>query len=394
MKKILLLAVGLFMTFSLVAQEYHTHYQSATEPQTLLPLGCMGGSTRHEIILPKVKGYNLYSADLHIHTTYSDGTLNVKGRTQEAWRDGLDIIVSSDHMSIRPPKDKELVGQPTPAEVRAKYGNRPSKSVADVTKLGESYGMLVIPGVEITRHPDKIGHYNALFIKDANTIYDADPEQAIRNAKAQGALIMHNHPGWKRKTVDMNEFHEKVYGAGLIDGVEVVNGGSFGAKLIKRCVDNKLFVAAATDTHRITAFAFEQRDYFRTCTFVLAKELTEKAVRNALEKNRTLAYAYDNVIGEESLIREFYNGSIAMKVAYVSSKGERTVVLTNMTSIPFTLRRGAKGAGAVLQPFHSASYKVAAGKNLELFVLNLWTTDDEHPNGKNLKVCYSDKDLK
>jgi hypothetical protein len=126
----------------------------------------------------------------------------------------------------------------------------------------------------------------------------------------------------------------------------------------------------------------------------LAKELTEKAVRNALEKNRTLAYAYDNVIGEESLIREFYNGSIAMKVAYVSSKGERTVVLTNMTSIPFTLRRGAKGAGAVLQPFHSASYKVAAGKNLELFVLNLWTTDDEHPNGKNLKVCYSDKDLK
>jgi hypothetical protein len=204
---------------------------------------------------------------------------------------------------------------------------------------------------------------------------------------------MHNHPGWKRKTVVMNAFHEKVYGAGLIDGVEIVNGGTFGPKLIKRCLDNKLFMAAATDTHKTTASTFEQRGYFRTCTFVLAKELTDKAVRKALEKNRTLAYAYDNVIGEKSLVKEFYHNSVSMQVVYTSSKEVKTVVLTNTTSIPYTLRRDGKGAGAVLKPFHSISYNVAKGKNLNLTIANLWTADEEHPKGTNLKITYTASEL-
>ena len=364
---------------------------------------------RAEMILPQVKGYNIYKADLHIHTVYSDGSISAKGRVTEAYYDGLDIISITDHIEYRPNEQNMLrATQGYHSELPKAKNNSVSHKAADkdgiladlnvsyeeAKKPGERLGMLVIPGVEITRHPDKIGHYNALFIKDANKIYDADPEQSIRNAKEQGALIMHNHPGWRRKTVDMNEFHEKIYGAGLIDGVEIVNGGSFGPKLIKRCLDHKLFMAAATDTHGTTAHTFAQRDYFRTCTFVLAKELTEKEVRKALEKNRTLAYAYDNVMGEKSLIKEFYNGSISMKVAYVSSKGERTVVLTNTTSIPFTLRRGGKGAGSVLLPFHSATYKVAKGKDLNLTVLNLWTADEEHPKGMNLQVRYADKDLK
>lgn len=364
---------------------------------------------RAEMILPQIKGYNIYKADLHIHTVYSDGNLSAKGRVTEAYYDGLDIIAITDHIEYRPSEQNMLrATQGYHKELPKVKNNRISTKAADkdgiladlnvpyeeAKKPGERLGMLVIPGVEITRHPDKVGHYNALFIKDANKIYDPDPEQSIRNAKEQGALVMHNHPGWRRKTVDMNDFHKKIYEAGLIDGVEVVNGGSFGSKLIKRCLDNKLFMAAATDTHGTTAHTFAQRGYFRTCTFVLAKELTEKEVRKALEKDRTLAYAYDNVIGEKSLIEEFYNNSVSMKVAYVSSKGERTVILTNTTSIPFTLRRGGKGAGSVLQPFHSATYKVAKDKDLNLTVLNLWTADEEHPKGMNLQVCYTNKELK
>jgi hypothetical protein len=264
----------------------------------------------------------------------------------------------------------------------------------EAKKPAERLGMLAVPGVEITRHPDKVGHYNALFIKDANTIYDPDPAQSIRNAKKQGALIMHNHPGWKRKTVDMNEFHQQVYGEGLIDGVEIVNGGSFGSKLIKRCLDNKLFMAAATDAHSTTHYIYDGRGYFRTCTFVLAKELSLKAVKDALVKDRTLAYAYDNVIGSEELVREFFNNSVKMNVAYTSSKGEKTVVFTNMTSIPMRLRRAAKGEGALLNPFQSISFKVAKDKDLTFTVLNLWTADEEHPKGMNLKVAYKAKDLK
>ena len=382
MKKILLLAVGLFMTFSLVAQEYHTHYQSATEPQTLLPLGCMGGSTRHEIILPKVKGYNLYSADLHIHTTYSDGTLNVKGRTQEAWRDGLDIIVSSDHMSIRPPKDKELVGQPTPAEVRAKYGNRPSKSVADVTKLGESYGMLVIPGVELTGDARTQGHFNALFTTDNKTIYDYDGLQAIRNARAQGALIMHNHPGWRHKTLERTPFEEQVYVEKLVDGVEIMNGFYFYPRAIEEAKSRKWFMAATTDIHSTTAQTYFVNGHLRNMTIVFAKELNLENVRESLEKRRTLAYSFGVLAGEESLLKEFFTASIATRKISASKKSAK-VQLTNTTSIPFVVRIG-KGNPINIPAFCSVIVSAKAGKPVNCTVLSMWSGMEQHPT-VNLK---------
>ena len=364
---------------------------------------------RAEMILPQVKGYNIYKADFHIHTVYSDGDVSAKGRVTEAYYDGLDIISITDHLEYRPYEPKMLKATQGYHKILPEAKNHKITHKAadkdgiladlnvpyeEAKKPAQRLGMLAIPGVEITRHPDKIGHYNALFVKDANTIYDPDPAQSIRNAKKQGALVMHNHPGWKRKTVDMNEFHQQVYGEGLIDGVEIVNGGSFGSKLIKRCLDNKLFMAAATDAHSTTHYIYDGRGYFRTCTFVLAKELSLKAVKDALVKDRTLAYAYDNVIGSEELVREFFNNSVKMNVAYTSSKGEKTVVFTNMTSIPMRLRRAAKGDGALLNPFQSISFKVAKDKDLTFTVLNLWTADEEHPKGMNLKVAYKAKDLK
>ena len=364
---------------------------------------------RAELIVPQIKGYNIYKADLHVHTVYSDGAVSAKGRVTEAYYDGLDIIAITDHIEYRPNEQKMLNAtrgyhKELPVAKNQNIARRAADkdgiladlnvSYEEAKKPAERLGVLVIPGVEITRHPDKVGHFNALFIKDANKIYDADPEQSIRNAKAQDALIMHNHPGWKRKTVDMNEFHERLYNNKLIDGVEIVNGGSFGPKLINRCLSRKLFMAGGTDAHSTTAHTFKQRGYFRTCTFVLAKELSLKAVKDALVKDRTLAYAYDNVIGSEELVREFFNNSVKMNVVYTSSKGEKTVVFTNLTSIPMRLRRTAKGDGALLNPFQSISFKVAKDKDLTFTVLNLWTADEEHPKGMNLKVAYKAKQLK
>ena len=364
---------------------------------------------RAELIVPQIKGYNIYKADLHVHTFYSDGDVSAKGRVTEAYYDGLDIIAITDHIEYRPYEQKMLRAtrgyhKELPEAKNYIISHKPADKdgiLADLNipyeeakKPAERLGMLAIPGVEITRHPDKVGHFNALFIEDANTIYDPDPEQSIRNAKAQGALVMHNHPGWKRKTVDMCDFHKKVYDEKLIDGVEVVNGGSFGPKLIQRCLERKLFVGAGTDAHSTTAYIYKGRGHFRTCTFILAKELTAKAIKDALVKDRTLAYAYDNVMGAEELVRELFHNSVKMDVIYTSSKGEKTVVFTNMSSIPYRLRRAAKGDGALLNPFQSISFKVAKDQDLTFTVLNLWTADEKHPNSKHLFVHYKAKELK
>ena len=375
MKKVFLIALGLFMTCAAFAQEYHTHYQSVTEPQTLLPIGTAPRSTRQEIILPKVNGYNLYSADLHIHTTYSDGVLNVKGRTDEAWRDGLDIIVATDHMSIRPVKDTE--GQQTPADVQAKRGTRVAKAVTDVVKMGEKYGLLVIPGVELTGDAKTQGHFNALFTTDNKSIYDYDGIQSIRNARAQGALIMHNHPGWRHKTLERTPFEEQVYAEKLVDGVEIMNGFYFYPRAIEEAKARKWFMTATTDIHYTTAQQYNANGHLRNMTIVFAKDLTLKDVRESLEARRTLAYSFGVLAGEEALLKDFFTASIQTK-KILTSKKTTSVQLTNTTSLPFVFRVG-KGNPTVLPAFSSVIVSARTGKPVECTVLSMWSGMEQHP---------------
>ena len=102
-------------------------------------------------------------------------------------------------MSIRPVADTE--GQPTHEKVRLKKSSAAVKAVASATKAAENFGMVVIPCVELTGDAATQGHFNALFTTDNSVIYDYDAMQSIRNADKQGALIMHNHPGWRHPTL-------------------------------------------------------------------------------------------------------------------------------------------------------------------------------------------------
>ncbi len=381
---------------------------SAQENPDLLYLSKQSAH-RNELILPQINGYNIYKADLHIHTVYSDGYLTGRGRVVEAYHDGLDIIAITDHIEVRPnevyflkatqgyhkelPEAKNISIHREPCD---KYGILADLNVSyeEANKFGKRNGILVIKGAEITREPDSIGHYNALFIKDANTIYHDNPEKAIRNAREQGALIMHNHPGWRRTTTDKNAFHEKIYRAGLIDGVEVVNGRHFGPKLIKRCLDEKLFMAGATDIHGLSSSNYAQCGYFRTCTFILAKELTQEAVKEALIEDRTMVFSANNVIGKESLLSELYHNSVTMKVIHTFPKGQKVITLTNTSSIPYQIDFSGKAKETLLEPFQSVTINVAKDEDIALTVMNLWTADDANPNGKHLQVCYKAESLK
>ena len=76
------------------------HYQDAKNPDVLRH-ACKIDPFRQEIILPQVNGYNVYKADLHVHTLFSDGTVMPNLRVQESWEDGLDIIAITDHIETR-----------------------------------------------------------------------------------------------------------------------------------------------------------------------------------------------------------------------------------------------------------------------------------------------------
>ena len=55
------------------------------------------GLSRQEIVFPQVRGLQVIKADLHIHTIYSDGQVLPESRVWEAWGDGLDLMVITDH---------------------------------------------------------------------------------------------------------------------------------------------------------------------------------------------------------------------------------------------------------------------------------------------------------
>ena len=358
---------------------------------------------RTEIILPKVNGLNVYKADLHSHSIYSDAELTPEQRVREAWFDGLDIFSMTDHVEFRRHEGtmlKFLKGYTNGEAKKAINSNVIRKAaneegiLADLnvpTKLAQNaakaYGdaLLIIPGCEITREPKKIGHYNALFTTDNNAIYDTNPLQSLRNAKKQGALITHNHPGWSRKTCDMTEFEQQAYGEGLIDGVEVMNGIWFYPKLIRRCIDNKLYMLGCTDIHAQTS-SYRNNGFFRTMTLIFAKENTLKEVRKALEKGMTLAYSSGNIAGDTKLLQDFFKASVSCNFLSRGKKGAAIYALTNTTSIGYKLRIGKKVFE--LPAFETITINVAKDSNgndkdVEFYVANMWEADYNNP-----KIVY------
>lgn len=352
---------------------------------------------RTEIILPQVNGYNIYKGDFHIHTSYSDGRVNPAGRVDEAWRDGLDVMAITDHyegrryekrmLKVLAPYNKD--GVPT----KYQSGFDANCIKADFNEIHEAaveqrdrsnYNMTIIKGCEMARDSKTHGHFCCLFLEDINTVYDFDLKEAFKKVHKQGGLVVHNHPAWNRDTSDKTPFHEEVYSAGLIDGVEVANGYSFYPQIIRRCREEKLFMLGCTDVHGMTAHKYKDCGSFRTMTFIFAKENTEKAIKEALLKRRTIAYSGGELFGEEQWLKDYLNAAVEFRLLGESQDGKScTYLLTNHTSITYRLRIGK--VVHALEPFRTLQVKSTRNKETGKFevpkfsVDNMWQIDYQNP---------------
>ena len=389
MKRFLLLLVAVCATFAASAQQKDYglfHYQDSKNPDIARHLRRQE-PLRQEIIIPQVNGYNVYKADLHTHTIYSDGSVTPEYRVKEAWLDGLDVMACTEHIEYRRWEGvmlQFLKGHVGP-DAKAS-GNKDAKvdfNLANKISVNAAatYGLTLIPGAEITRNAPTVGHYNALFVSDVNTIWDADPIQAIRNARKQGAVIMHNHPGWSRTTASMNEVEKKAYEEKLIDGVEIMNGQEFYPSIVARASELGLFVAANTDIHSTTAQDYASQNLTRDMTLILAKDKSLPALKEALLARRTLAYAYEQLAGEDQLLKDFFVACVKFETISVDDKGRRKMIMTNISSIPFKLQFG-NGGPADLRPFTSRQVTTDAKGNISFKVLNMWAPGEKHPELK------------
>ena len=323
---------------------------------------------RTNFVLPQVDGLNCYTADLHVHSMFSDGEVSPEERVKEAWIDGLDIMAMTDHIETRRQERsmlKFLKGYSPDGQGFQDINTRCSRGVhADergipsdmnysanlAMKTAKRYypEVTVIKGIEISREPVHIGHYCALWTKDNNAIYSVDDAQAIRNAKAQGALITHNHPGWERKSTDYTEFEKKVYAEGLIDGVEISNSRNFYPEIVGRAIEKKLYMVSATDIHATSASIFGKENFYRDMTLIFAKDKSEKSLRKALLSQKTLGYCGGYVIGEKTLLTKFFNASVT---AILRKEGTKHYYITLVNNTSFDYNIVYKGVTYKLSAF-------------------------------------------
>ncbi len=372
MKRILLILAMVLPVCNISAQYY---YQDAVNDQ-MLRHGICHAPARTEIALPtRIDGLNVYKADLHTHSVYSDGNVTPRLRVMEAWGDGLDILAVTEHIEYRP-FEKTMKKYLKADEEQIPDLN---EAVREAEKEAVKWDIVIIPGSEITRDGKTVGHFNALFTTDNNQIYDEDPVEAIRNAKKQGALVMHNHPGWRRENIDYTETEKAAYGEGLIDGVEVMNGMEFYPGIIDRVLEKGLFISACTDVHTTTDRDYGASGCLRPMTLIFAEDKSLESLKKSLEENRTLAFGFNTLCGDEQLLKAFFVASVSLRKVSEDSSESPCLMLTNHTSVPYYISQD--GANPVhLPPFSTISIKSDKGQSeLKLEVMNMFCSEKEHP---------------
>ena len=340
-------------------------------------------STRTEVILPEVNGYKVIKADLHTHTIYSDGQLTSSARVAEAWRDGLDAIAITDHIEVRPnisAFETYLGDNIKKTDKNPSYGKTDMNySVEGGQGTAANHGITLIPGIEITRSPMEVGHFNALFTTDNSLIPDEDPLQSVRNAKAQNAIVQINHPGWARPDNEFTSVAEAALKEGLISGVEVFNSYEFYPEIIEKAVGMGLYVCCGSDLHITSYERYGTYGMFRDMTLILAKDSSLESIREALEHQRTLAYAYGDIAGSEQLLKDFFRAAVSCKVVKTSSNGSKSVQITNNSSFPYVITFPGFAVDVTLKGFTSILYTVK-GDEIPVTVTNMWYGDGKHPS--------------
>ena len=165
--------------------------------------------------------------DFHIHTTYSDGSVRLSRAIDLYGQAGFDVIAITDHVVNGDNLLGKLAHRFRFSVTRDNFGDYMRDLEKETQRAREKYGMLVIPGVEISKNhlsPEKSAH---ILILDITRFIPAcwDYEKIFLEAKRQGALVIACHPhhvsDMSRETLYLWNNRERY--ARYIDAWEIAN---------------------------------------------------------------------------------------------------------------------------------------------------------------------------
>ncbi len=330
-------------------------------------IGGFNSGPDRTISFPDTKDYLTISSDLHTHSVFSDGHVWPNIRVAEAEKDSIDVLAITEHLEYQP---------------HTNFIPNEDRNIAylEAKKASEGTDLIVIAGSEITREMPP-GHMNAVFIRDANKLFNIDlpkndkekeilnkkiremqwgtepaikehyilgnmwpAEKAVEAANQQGAFLFWNHPDWYRQAPDgiarLQPMHRKMINKGYLHGIEVVNGSTYSEEAFRIAIDNNLALIGTSDVHNLIEWDYDaHKNEHRPVTLIFATRRTEKSIREALFDRRTVVVYKDKLIGRNNDLMPLLESILNAK-SDGYRKGTRIlkVEITNNSSSDMTLK--------------------------------------------------------
>ncbi|MGM0490602.1 MAG: Sb-PDE family phosphodiesterase [Planctomycetota bacterium] len=296
-----------------------------------------GQEIRHEIQFPDLPGYKTMKCDLHMHTVFSDGDVWPTVRVDEAWRQGLDVISITDHIEYQPHDDDIPTNHNRPYEL--------AKGTA------RSHNLMFIRGAEITRDTPP-GHFNAVFLQDADKLDTPDFLDAIEAANQQDAFVFWNHQGWKgEERGRWMDVHATMFEDEMFQGMEVCNGETYYPTAHRWCVEKDLTMLGTSDIHPPDLLRKSTASEHRTMTLVFAKERTPESLKEALLDGRTVVWFKDQLIGRRDYLESLFHEVVTVKQPIVRTGKNVWLQIANSCHADVNLARaGGNGPESMTVP--------------------------------------------
>lgn len=330
----------------------------------------------NDIKIPDVLGYKTLKGDFHVHTVFSDGYVWPSIRTEEASREGLDMIAITDHLeSTNLFRFERIFGGAVELDSDNESAFFLDRNLSHeiASESAETRDVFVLRGAEISRTMPP-GHHNAIFLTDINKLNTPHPQwrEAFLAAKEQEAFIIWNHPAsysYPVRTTLWWEEHSWLLENNMMHGIEVVNGRRYDPVAHQWALEKNLAIIGSTDIHGPVGMSYaSQEEEKRTMTLVFSKERTLEGIKEALFSRRTMAFYDNKLIGHRNFLDAIFFHSIVVESVERMDNGFQAVI-NNPTDISYELSKATENDPS-LQFFESINLPAGKQTTLKIYTEN------------------------
>ncbi len=290
-----------------------------------------------KILIDKNKCF--YKANLHSHTTYSDGKLTPFELKEEYAKRGYSVVAITDHEHLidNSRLNDENFLTITSCELNIKEnadfltGEHPEMKAVHLNILAFD--------PQNTQTPCYSSKYDRFINEEIRGLIKFNGEyernisvdginEIIRIANENGFLVVYNHPSWSLDdSADRYLKYEGLFGVEIVNGSVILSGGYEDEHILDDFwrAGKPVYCIAADDCHAKYPIGSKNNDCFRGWVQINAETLTYDNIMNALKNGEFYASAgpeiYSLVIDGNKVKIEF---SDCVKVNYIT-KGRRSL---------------------------------------------------------------------